>query len=705
VRDCRHHVKKGWVISVLLLVGFRAREGDAASSLSAESSGSGVWNFLKKDEDAAWKTLMTTLWTLLAEQDAEMEDDAKWTFKEQTALTQFLIAAFQSLDVPQVASSVLQLTSLPLWTALSPKQRALEFQMYPKLERHWDRIMAEDSPTAGKKTAKKNKRRKVEATPESPRREQTGLVRRLDAFYQALKAPVDADVPKHELVQRVRFVALFLALLLDLLSQLPTRRFLLTVLRRRHLRTTLKNSALIQHALKWQSAGDRQALAKQLTLLDACMRFPIDAHTGTSFSPREYREHQARHIQALQQCAFQSFRNSRVEELAIAPCGYIADASSFTEMLGAVVAADRERLSSLAVAVGVLADQAEAEATSDSELVEFFAEEYSATDNSKVDALSSNAPVFPTELDIWNEMLDRKDGSVKASDGDESMEDGGETTMDVFAADDANLFPVLPVRKLGLQFLNMADYLQRNYELLRLETAHDIRGDIETAIKQLDAVRALRSSSENDTIFRGFSRSAVPLASALQIVKVGKPALGQAAPASVVAHVEVELSGRHERKVFDRYQTKEVVFLVAVRATADEGAELMGFKKQLKDTGSFPENFGVQYVRAAEIIEVTDAAGTAVHDENSVGKGTKRTFKLALDGVQYKNDLEAGHLDAYEQVNLLVRRNPRENNVKAVLDTVAGAWHDANKEELLPTWLHDLFLGYGDPAAAQYTSI
>jgi len=88
-----------------------------------------------------------------------------------------------------------------------------------------------------------------------------------------------------------------------------------------------------------------------------------------------------------------------------------------------------------------------------------------------------------------------------------------------------------------------------------------------------------------------------------------------------------------------------------------------------------------------------------------VGKASKCTFKLALDGVQYKNELETGHLDAYEQVNILVRRNPRENNFKAVLDTVAGAWDDANKEELLLTWLHDLFLDYGDPAAAQYTSI
>ncbi|GMF47426.1 unnamed protein product [Phytophthora fragariaefolia] len=645
---------------------------------------------------------MATLWTLLA------EEDAKWTLKEQMALTQFLVVCFQSLDVQQVAASVLQLTSLPLWSALSPAQRALEFQTYPKLERHWNRIMAEGSNKQQKKTPTKNKRRKIDSTQETPRLEQTAFVRRLDAFFQVLKAPVDGDVSKHDMVLRLRFVALFLALLTDLLSQLPTRRFLLTVLKRRHVRTVLRSSPLVQHALQWQNANERQALDKQLAQLDACLTFPIDAHTGMSLSPREYREHQARHIRALQQCAFQSFRNSRVEELAIAPCSHIADASSFAEMLNGIAAADRSRLSSFAIAVGVLADEAEAEATSDADLVEYFKEEYSVGASGESGALSSNVPVFPTELDIWNEMLDRKGRpafSLNTSGGDQVMEESDSTTADIYRADDTNLFPLLPLRKLGLQFLNLADYLHRNYELLRLEAAQDIRSDLEAAVKQLDAVRALRTTSGNDTIFRGFSQAAVPVAGALQIVKVSKPALGKAAPASVIAHVEVELSGRHNHKQFDCYQTKEVVFLVTVWATADEGAEIMGFKKQSRDAGSFPENFGVQYVRAAEILEVIDDAGNAINEENPVGKGTKRLFKLALDGVQYKNDLEAGHLESYEQVNVIVRRKPRVNNFKAILDTVAEAWHDANKEDLLPSWLHDLFLGYGDPAAALYKSI
>ncbi|KAF4321011.1 hypothetical protein G195_005767 [Phytophthora kernoviae 00238/432] len=712
VRDCRHHVKKTWVVSVLLLVSFKARErGDVEVSLSSDA-GNGVWGFLKTEDGCeAWKIFMTTLWTLLAEAEDSMEDDAKWTLKEQTALAQFLITCFQSLEVQEVATSVLQLTSLPLWTALSPTQRALEFLAYPKLERHWHRVMNATEANAEKKQpTKKNKRRKLEAATDTSNPVQTALVRRLDAFFQVVKAPVDDDVSKKEVAQRLRFVALFLSLLIDLLSQLPTRRFLLTVLCRRHVCSVLRNSALVQHASQWRSANDRQALNQQLALLNVCMCFPIDAHTGESLSPREYRERQMRRIQSLQQHAFQSFRNSRLDELAIAPCGHIADPSSFTEMLTGLVAADRQRLTALAIAVGVLADEAEADATSDAELIDFFKEEYSLTSSNSGGhyALPSNSPIFPTELDIWNNMLDHKDviqNAKTTSDGDESEGKAAEDNM--FGADETNLFPVLAIRKLGLQYLNLADYLQRNYELLRLESAQDIRRDLEVAVKQLDAVRALRSSGENDSIFRGFSRTAVPLAGKLQIVKVAKPALGQTSPACVTAQLEVELSGRHDRKQFDCYQAKEVVFLVTVRATADEGAELMGFDKHATDenTRSFPENFGVQYVRAAEIVGVVDAAGKPINDENPVGKGSKRVFTLAFDGMQYRKDLEAGQLEAYEHVNVLVRRKPRENNFKAILDTVAGACHDSNTEELLPVWLHDLFLGYGDPAAALYKTI
>ena len=44
----------------------------------------------------------------------------------------------------------------------------------------------------------------------------------------------------------------------------------------------------------------------------------------------------------------------------------------------------------------------------------------------------------------------------------------------------------------------------------------------------------------------------------------------------------------------------------------------------------------------------------------------------------------------------------QENNFKAVLECIRDLM---NERTVLPEWLHDIFLGYGDPAAAQYTKL
>lgn len=46
-----------------------------------------------------------------------------------------------------------------------------------------------------------------------------------------------------------------------------------------------------------------------------------------------------------------------------------------------------------------------------------------------------------------------------------------------------------------------------------------------------------------------------------------------------------------------------------------------------------------------------------------------------------------------------MRRKPKENNFKAVLETIR---HLMNTECVVPPWLHDILLGYGDPGAAHY---
>ena len=67
-------------------------------------------------------------------------------------------------------------------------------------------------------------------------------------------------------------------------------------------------------------------------------------------------------------------------------------------------------------------------------------------------------------------------------------------------------------------------------------------------------------------------------------------------------------------------------------------------------------------------------------------------------------DMKEG-CDCYETMNLLVRRNPKENNFKAILETIRGLINTAAVGRAIPQWLHDVFLGYGNPNAANYRYI
>ncbi|ELR15215.1 uncharacterized protein ACA1_218700 [Acanthamoeba castellanii str. Neff] len=65
----------------------------------------------------------------------------------------------------------------------------------------------------------------------------------------------------------------------------------------------------------------------------------------------------------------------------------------------------------------------------------------------------------------------------------------------------------------------------------------------------------------------------------------------------------------------------------------------------------------------------------------------------------YQIDVERGIVDqVYGDVNIVLRRKPKENNFKAILHTIRDLM---NSPAAVPAWLHDVFLGYGDPAAAR----
>lgn len=111
----------------------------------------------------------------------------------------------------------------------------------------------------------------------------------------------------------------------------------------------------------------------------------------------------------------------------------------------------------------------------------------------------------------------------------------------------------------------------------------------------------------------------------------------------------------------------------------------------------------ISAVRGAEVEGILNQEKEVIDEQNAHNElrqlqGDGRSFRLRLDPNQYQLDTE--RTDLYFSFNLIVRRDPRANNFKAVLATIRQL---LNTKCAVPDWLHDVLLGYGEPDAASYT--
>lgn len=125
-------------------------------------------------------------------------------------------------------------------------------------------------------------------------------------------------------------------------------------------------------------------------------------------------------------------------------------------------------------------------------------------------------------------------------------------------------------------------------------------------------------------------------------------------------------------------------------------------------------------LRGAEVIEIRDAQGNLFNDfrgrvrpeDAARGRsGSRRTILLALDAAQYQLDVDTlepegaaggkmgGAAELYASFNVVQRRKAKENNFKAVLESIRDLMTESTT---IPEWMHDLFLGYGAPEDTQF---
>ncbi|XP_018395286.1 PREDICTED: intron-binding protein aquarius [Cyphomyrmex costatus] len=278
-------------------------------------------------------------------------------------------------------------------------------------------------------------------------------------------------------------------------------------------------------------------------------------------------------------------------------------------------------------------------------------------------------PLYPTEGIIWNESI---------------------VPTEYFSGEGCLALP-----KLNLQFLTLHDYLLRNFNLFRLESTYEIRQDIEDAVSRLSPWRA----EDGGVYFGGWARMAQPITQ-FAVVEVAKPNVGENRPSRVRADVTINLSVRKEIKSeWENLRKHDVCFLITVKPPNPIGTK---YSHKLP----FVPQVGLTTVRGCEVEGMLDSNGRVIEDgpePRPILPGDSRTYRVWLDCNQYRIDMDNashGGEDVYEGFNIIMRRKPKENNFKAVLETIRELM---NTECVVPDWLHDIILGYGDPGAACYS--
>jgi Intron-binding protein aquarius N-terminus len=330
-------------------------------------------------------------------------------------------------------------------------------------------------------------------------------------------------------------------------------------------------------------------------------------------------------------------------------------------------------------------------------------EEYLVVPNDPLKELQTY-PLYPTEAMLWDFTQIPSSRNIQMEAADEQP-------------------TVLSVPKLSTRYLNFIDYLGRNFELVRYESAYEIRLDLIDAIRRVQPVvrhttqPAIGSehsaSTPVKTVFTGWARMALELKGVFEIKQVNQPLLGELYPSQVVAEfmIDLKLCNNTIRQEWDDLGEYDILFLIAIDASKMQSPSRNEGRSVVpdEDDPTFPQRFGVTLVRGCMILQVRDDAGTVLSNFSSDissqatrPSGTKRIFRVALDPTQYSLDRRAsttGMTDIYNTFNLVVRRSGKVNNFKAVLETIRGLMVGVGSiDRVIPTWLQSAILGYGlDP--------
>lgn len=399
----------------------------------------------------------------------------------------FLINLFRSLDHAVVRQSALRYLSLPMWAALSKTRLQIELENSTPLQKPWQKLQAKlDELTAGDATAtatgdakggKKKRKASAAVTSEGPSEESAQLQRESQWFpslvrsFMAQCGALSSDEPVP--TSSLRHMERFAELLIDLLSQLPTRRFLKALLDDMHF-------LAISRRWVWLERPECLLFKQLLQSVSNVLHFEVDDLTGKALTPQETLERTNAVIHTLQQVAYAEYPEA-MKDIVFSSVGELGKRDQLLRHMQLFTV---EQLTTLATKMHVLTEkdlQSSEEHFSDPVFLKELVCDAVAQRESQLEQFNLTS-LLPTEKLLWDQSQLPLGSSYT----------GGQT---------------LPLPKLNMQFLTVHDYLLRNFTLFRLESAYEVREDLTDAIKRMGP----REGHNGVTSFGGWARMALPL--------------------------------------------------------------------------------------------------------------------------------------------------------------------------------------------------
>lgn len=573
-----------------------------------------------------------------------MTVDPSQPSKIRTQLISFVIGAFQSLDSGLVRKECAPLVGISIWQNLhADAVREQYFEEHQMLRKAW-------------RAASKRFDAGDEALQARLRFERSWLYTLLLDFLDRLYN----SNTREEIRDNLAYSERFMEFLTDLQSQLPTRRYVNTLLQDLNLLPAIRLSPTY-------TDEDNGLFRDLFNLLSHFTYFPIEDQTGRQLSKLEYDQQHYDILAKLQRTGYAAFQE-KLQLMALANYGSVGNRE---ELDGHLRSLSDDELVELCSLMGL-----RTEYPSSTFLVRdrsFYMEtllslvEQRATFKDNV----RDMPVLPTEKILYETTFLRNE-----------TYDGSRP---------------LAIPKLNLQYLTMGDFLWRSFILYRAESLYGIRKDLEEVVKRVKP----RGKGAN-TKFGGVSMMSLPIMKPA-VVDVAPSKVSEEHPAYVRAEIILDVSRLQDRvrRDWDQLRPDDVVFLLAV-----EGPDDLPMRNGNHDELNTGEQLGLHRLRCAQVVQVLDQNGRPLreqaHNDGFAPRAKQRRLIVHIDAKQYKIDMDhtaEGRPDVYEHINLIVRRKGRENNFLPILESIRRL---TLSDIPAPSWLQEVFLGYGDPASATY---